>query len=100
MGEPPVTQSSKSSRIPKKKKENETEVKTEGVESPVEELPLIPKGFLEQKKKLEDTEAKIREIEAQEIAGTENAKSDQRDLELKEEERKMKELEDKREVEM
>lgn len=98
--EPPVTQSSKSSRIPKKKKENETEVKTEGVESPVEELPLIPKGFLEQKKKLEDTEAKIREIEAQEIAGTENAKSDQRDLELKEEERKMKELEDKREVEM
>merc|ERR1712025_189569 len=44
--QPTVVLTPKSTRIPKKKKESDAEIKTEGIESPVEELPLIPKGFL------------------------------------------------------
>jgi len=98
--QPTVVQPPKSSRIPKKKKESDAEIKTEGIESPVEELPLIPKGFLEQKKKLEDSEAMKREVEAQELANAENALVNERDQELKEKEKKLRELEDKKEVEM
>ena len=58
-----ITQSStpsKAARIPKKKKSLEKDDKDEG-QSPGEEMPLIPKGFLEQKKKMEEEEKKCEE---------------------------------------
>ena len=63
-------------------------VKSEEVQSPVEELPLIPKGFLEQQKKLEDS----RETDHN------KCKSTHRKDELKE--KTLKDSENQREVEL
>ena len=55
----------RSTRIPKKKKEQEPVAKSAAIEvdsrSPDEELPLIPKGFLEQQKKEQELRDRLEE---------------------------------------